>query len=82
MAFPNDRIPQDKHGRFVPALCPDPNCGGVLCFVPDERSPRWECCGLTYERHDGPLVACGRTVFAPYAFATSAPVIAEKRGGA
>jgi hypothetical protein len=81
MALANDRIPQDERGRFVPSLCPDPHCGGFLCFVPDDTSPRWECCGLTHERFDGPLVACGRVVDAPRAFASLRLLASDKRQG-
>ena len=69
MPRPNERTPQDRNGRFVPALCPDPNCGGILTFVPDQHDPHWECTGLTWERYDGPLTICSRTVDAPLAFA-------------
>lgn len=65
--------PRDEHGRFVPAGCPDPNCGGTLVYeryVPASWTGQppyhaWHCDGLTYERKDGDLIACIRGIIGP-----------------
>lgn len=53
--------PRTPDGRFIPNLCGDPNCYGLL--QPDTMygRPVWTCDGLTFDRADGPLRACERT---------------------
>lgn len=54
-------LPRDKAGRFLPSLCQDPNCEGVLVRDVDRFGrPIWRCDGLTHDRDDGPLRACER----------------------
>ena len=59
-----------RDGRYVPTLCPDPNCNGVL-QLEITRHPvfgvdaEWRCDGLTYEKDDDDLEACARVVDAP-----------------
>jgi hypothetical protein len=65
--------PRDEHGRFVPALCPDPNCGGTLVYERYEPPSwtggpahhAWQCDGLTHECDDGDLMACTRGIIGP-----------------
>ena len=53
---------RDAAGRFVPDLCPDPNCDGSTRLDADYLGrPAWTCDGLTHTTDDGPLVACERT---------------------
>lgn len=58
--------PRDSAGAFIARSCPDLNCNGSLVW----DGETWSCDGLTYDREDGPLVAC--THSAP-AFRSLAP---------
>lgn len=61
--------PRNEHGKFVPHFCDDPNCSGELVYSPSIvngiMTDEWFCNGLTYDRADGPLTACARTVTGP-----------------
>ena len=49
------RRPHDDKGRYVPLLCPDPDCSGMLKLEGDV----WTCDGLVDPGHpDKELVAC------------------------
>jgi hypothetical protein len=50
--------PRDAQGRIVRRKCPDLNCGGQLFRETQNGHTTWRCDGLTYDRDDGPLVAC------------------------
>lgn len=57
--------PRDPAGRFLPALCPDPNCDGKLVYeehhIAGTVYPALICDGLTHDSDDGELVACARS---------------------
>lgn len=54
-------IPRDDKGRFLPVICTDPNCGGVLMLDSSFGSPIWQCDGLTHDTDAGPLRPCERS---------------------
>lgn len=64
-------MPRDEHGRFLPVLCNDPNCSGVLELDSFFGRPVWSCNGLTHETDTSPLVACARSYTASRAHLSS-----------
>ena len=59
----NVNIRDRETGRFVRALCDDPNCDGRLVAGSWHDRPVWHCDGLTYDDSEtGPLVACERQI--------------------